>query len=904
MSVVETNPVVKRTLLQRVAQAFGLEKAARTLISGVDGRTYFSPSQPMAPQAPEDQRGRMFDYRVGQNINITPRANEEVSFYDLYALAEYDNVTRLLIETRKDQMAALDWDIKPVDMDDGKDVTADQQARVEQARKFFTSPDGEHTFDEWMRMLLEDLLVYDAPCVYVDTDDPLHTKFRVVNGPTIVRRIDGYGRTPAPPDVAYQQIIHGTVAWDYSSEELIYKPRNLRSGKLYGNSPVQQIILTVNIALRKQMSQLQYFSEGNVPDALISVPPDWLPKHIAEFQVSWDAIFEGNTAMKRHAKFVPGGMKIEQTKPQVLSDEFDLWLTKIRCYAFSVPPTAFDRMTNRGTAKTAQKAAEEEGLAPLMQWAKDFVDLCLQIHLGQFDLEFVWVMDESQDPASQVSILDTQLRTGSITIDEYREALGREPLPNGMGSKPMAYTAQGPVLLEDIVARKAGPGATPPPTAPGQSPEGGKPTPEGQKPPQGGQTAPAATQAPPENGKAVGASLRKSVGVDVLPLYVHRQLLNPEPFIAWAKVQGFDTTLSPEKLHVTIAFSKTPVNWDNLGFGKGTIRISNAGSRSVVVLGDQGAVVLKFTSLQLQNRWRELCDLGCSWDYAGYQPHITITYNGAGVDLSQVEPFDGVLEFGPEIFEAIQENWGDNIKEAGISPGVMYPHPYTWPNTEVGKSSQTPFADTFTKYSDDQPRDDHGQWTAGGGGGVKTPKEGNVTSNSGVTKAGKAALKSYAGTSDSVINGYLRNPEAFKDKESFVQNKITELDKALSSSTTNEDMVVYRGGGGWEQNGFAGREGQELEFKSYTSTTLSQTVAAGFRSRNASGIGHKEDRVNYKIFVSKGTNALVRNELLPKNVWDNPHWREREVLLPRSSRFSIDRVDSNSHTVYLRLLGG
>ena len=44
-------------------------------------------------------------------------------------------------------------------------------------------------------------------------------------------------------------------------------------------------------------------------------------------------------------------------------------------------------------------------------------------------------------------------------------------------------------------------------------------------------------------------------------LYVHRPVLNAEAIIAWAKGAGFATTLPAEDMHVTVCFSKQPVNW-------------------------------------------------------------------------------------------------------------------------------------------------------------------------------------------------------------------------------------------------------------------------------------------------------------------------------------------------------
>ena len=125
-------------------------------------------------------------------------------------------------------------------------------------------------------MLIEDLLVLDAPCIY-----PRKTiggelyALEPVDGSTIKRLLDDTGRTPLPPEPAYQQILHGVPANNYMRQELIYRPRNLRTNKVYGYSPVEQVITSVNIAMRRQLHQLDYYQSGSVPDALIGVPDTW-----------------------------------------------------------------------------------------------------------------------------------------------------------------------------------------------------------------------------------------------------------------------------------------------------------------------------------------------------------------------------------------------------------------------------------------------------------------------------------------------------------------------------------------------------------------------------------------------------------------------------------------------------
>jgi hypothetical protein len=123
-----------------------------------------------------------------------------------------------------------------------------------------------------------------------------------LDGATIKRVIDDWGRTPQPyaaPDgstiypPAYQQVLKGLPAVDYAVRDIIYRPRNVRAHRVYGYSPVQQVLMTVNIALRRQLWQLDYFSEGSIPDALIGVPAGWTPDQIRQFQDYWDTEFAG-----------------------------------------------------------------------------------------------------------------------------------------------------------------------------------------------------------------------------------------------------------------------------------------------------------------------------------------------------------------------------------------------------------------------------------------------------------------------------------------------------------------------------------------------------------------------------------------------------------------------------------
>jgi len=63
--------------------------------------------------------------------------------------------------------------------------------------------------------------------------------------------------------------------------------------------------------------------------------------------------------------------------------------------------------------------------------------------------------------------------------------------------------------------------------------------------------------------------------------------------------------------------------------------------------------------------WRHdyMVQHGASHDYTTYQPHLTISYNGDGVDLSRVEPYRGPLEFGAEQFREIDLRGSHNVPD-------------------------------------------------------------------------------------------------------------------------------------------------------------------------------------------------------------------------------------------------
>ncbi|HLH50851.1 MAG TPA: RNase A-like domain-containing protein, partial [Roseiarcus sp.] len=149
---------------------------------------------------------------------------------------------------------------------------------------------------------------------------------------------------------------------------------------------------------------------------------------IKQFQDYFDALMIGNLSRRRMLKFMPSDFKLQEPRQPPLKDQYDEWLARLVCYAFSVPVSPFVGTVNRATAETLRLQATQEGLAPMRAWVKDALDQVIQLFMGEDDLEFAWAGDDVTDPLQQAQTLQILVASGVKTVDEARADLGLAPL--------------------------------------------------------------------------------------------------------------------------------------------------------------------------------------------------------------------------------------------------------------------------------------------------------------------------------------------------------------------------------------------------------------------------------------------------------------------------------------------
>lgn len=479
---------------------------------------WFSPFQPVWPFGPPNiTRPREWDYPVGYNINYIPQRVETMSM--LRGMARTWGVLSTVIATRQDQLLRIPWTIQR------SDRPRAGGSAVDHMQKFFKRPDGKLHYGQWSRKLTYDLLELDAPCIYFSRDRagrPLTAE--VIDGATIFPLIDDAGRTPdtiydfdsdggveyIKRQPAFQQIIKGQPMTDLDESELMYVPMRPRPDQpMYGYPPTEQILVQASESIRKNFYTLGYWAEGTIPDLIVTVPDAWTPRQIAMFQAHFDALLSGNLKLKSKVRFLPGGMKpfeIKDASGNALWSDRDEHLIRLACYAYSVSPAPFIKMLNRATAQNAQQMAEEEGLYPLMSYWKDCImDPIIQERFGYDDVEFVFLPRPEPDEEKQAKIHDMRIKNGEITINEARDELGLEPIPDG--DAHLIYIGATVVPLDAAIAGHAlpMPGGDGPPVGASPKPSGNRPPTTAQNLPQRGAKQP--TTKPTQVKKFLGGQI-------------------------------------------------------------------------------------------------------------------------------------------------------------------------------------------------------------------------------------------------------------------------------------------------------------------------------------------------------------------------------------------------------------
>ena len=451
---VEPQQIMQRTDFQNALQVTSMRDLAQLVNGNVNlarGDFPYGPLSPLKEMGTDYEKelgARRWQYPVGQNVWYIPRTNEQVSFDELRNFGELYDIARIGIQVRKEEIQGLDHDwVVREEYEEGADEHyADEITRV---KKFWEKPDRKEEFGEWIALLIDDVLVIDALALHLQMtrDGKDIYALRYTDGALIHPIIDNLGEV-----YGHQQIIYGVPRTAYidaayaglmpdvdkiktsdifPAQQLIYKVKVRKARSLYGFPPIEQVVMTINQAIRKQIQDLSYFTDTNVPSGIVGLPDNVTLDQALSFQQDFDALLAGEPRMRARLKFIPGvsGSSVHEFRPFTTDIAYDEFLMKRTLAALGVTPQeiGFTEQINRSTGELQENVQFRRSTIPLTNYF-DFgvFNPVTNRFLHAPMIRHSWEISETEDALKEAQTHEIMVRNGRETIDEWRKADGQD----------------------------------------------------------------------------------------------------------------------------------------------------------------------------------------------------------------------------------------------------------------------------------------------------------------------------------------------------------------------------------------------------------------------------------------------------------------------------------------------
>ncbi len=423
----------------------------------------FSPSPPPKPELPRGTFPRAFFPPISANQERTPRSGWEVnltSFQILRAFAKAPPVQSCMRDIAG-QILGMKWDVVPIEGEKTSPALEKKAARV---KAWMRMPYAHQRMSmrPWLYKVVREILVTDALSIFPHYNvGGEFLGLRLIDGATILPLVDSEGMYPVPPemggeegDYAFEQVKDGRVETSFYLNELWYRPLCPQPDTPYGESPTESVLLLVNLYLRKLFFDLSYYTEGNIPEGLFSLPDNWTPEMIREYQEGFNAeIAAGVTARAGYLKFVPPGAYHALKAFEFNLDQMENLIRQI-FMPFGVSPLPAVKSVNRSQGEVMESSTMESGIRPVVDAIAEIFTETAHLHLDAPELCVKPAEDETEDADLVYRRSVAFFERGGLTVNEFLEQTGSETVEGELGDERLLMTGQGPQFLSDILAER------------------------------------------------------------------------------------------------------------------------------------------------------------------------------------------------------------------------------------------------------------------------------------------------------------------------------------------------------------------------------------------------------------------------------------------------------------------
>jgi hypothetical protein len=541
------------------------------------------------------------------------------------------------------------------------------------------------SFRNFLTAIVRDRFRYDFVTVWTDMDAQGRVRaFKAMPADRIrLTTVDGYQGDPNVFAVGLDD--GGRVQREFTRNELftcVYNERTDVDAMGYGYSEIEMALRIIQAFTDAFDMNADVFNKSAVPSGIL-MAKGWNNKQLEVLSAIWTNLKKGTSkSWALPAMGIPKDGDLEILDLSRLKDN-DVYYenfinmlaglySTIYCFpvdrlGYKISGSGPDRTPEKDTTSGTIVDIADPGLAPLLDYIESMLNEYI-IWTRYPNLQFRF---QGKNPKEDARAYEAKME--AATYGEHRSLSDLPPLESLSTDKDhkelLQLLALAPVnpnvaptwqqLVGAYMASKAQDKAADQQIDLQAHAAGVPPKPPGAR--MNGKTDPAKSEAHGATSGVRRDSKAEAAAKAFSSLYISRPVENAEEILNWAAAEGIPNLLLADDLHVTVAYSRQSVEWDMVGSGMKQLKVPNTSDRIVSYLGDEGAIVLKFTSPSLQSRWADILDAGASYDYPEYQPHITLSYRAPGLLADVIRPFKGPIVLGAERFAPINDTWKEQL---------------------------------------------------------------------------------------------------------------------------------------------------------------------------------------------------------------------------------------------------
>ena len=345
-------------------------------------------------------------------------------------------------------------------------------------------PQSDRTWEEWITEALWQVLVYDGLAIH-----PRYNLggqvigFEIIDASTIKCYLDNEGGIPYPPNPAYAQILYGFPRGEFlatgekgdktflggefrisARDQLSYFVMNRRTNSPYGLSPVEMALQIGNVYVeRLKWLQAEYTYGSTARGYFETDTQEISQQNFTQWQSILNNWLSGQTSVRQLMTTLPAGWKAPVFTPQIdekFKADFDEMLIKRVAGHFGVLPSQFGIIPRaglgggKGASEGAQDESESVSAKPQNKRLEGIITALARRYQGcPRSVVYVLTDDEgSEDKLEAAKAHQTYLQMGALTMNEVRKDLGQPDYEFDEADIPIIVTAQGPVLMNQILA--------------------------------------------------------------------------------------------------------------------------------------------------------------------------------------------------------------------------------------------------------------------------------------------------------------------------------------------------------------------------------------------------------------------------------------------------------------------